>query len=373
MIRVLNIISDTNIGGAGRVILNYLRYADTSRFETHVALPRGGALKGPLLAAGALVHEVDGMADKSLDLKVIRELEGLIDRVKPDIVHTHGSLSGRIAGRRRGCKVIFTRHSAFPVKPYLKRGPGRWLNGLVNGYLADRIIAVSPATAENLTDSGVSPKKIEIMMNGVEPLTRRPPEACAAFRRERGILPGDFVMGIVARVEPYKGHEDILRAMARIGRPELKLLVAGTGSDEERIKALARELGLGRQVIFLGFVEDVATVFSVLDVQVNASWGTEASSMAMLEGFSLGVGVIASDYGGNPWQVEDGVSGILFKARDIEGLAGAITALMDSPTLREKLSCGAAAQYKKRFTGRIFAGRIEEIYTKTLEDANGER
>lgn len=53
MIRVLNVISDTNIGGAGRVILNYLRYADSSRFETWAAVPRGSLLKAPLEEAGA--------------------------------------------------------------------------------------------------------------------------------------------------------------------------------------------------------------------------------------------------------------------------------------------------------------------------------
>ena len=52
MIRVLNVISDTNIGGAGRVILNYLRYADSSRFETWVAVPKGSLLKEPLEEAG---------------------------------------------------------------------------------------------------------------------------------------------------------------------------------------------------------------------------------------------------------------------------------------------------------------------------------
>ena len=61
MIRVLNIISDTNIGGAGRVLLNYLKYADRTSFETHVAVPRGSLLTQPLAAAGAAVHEVDGI------------------------------------------------------------------------------------------------------------------------------------------------------------------------------------------------------------------------------------------------------------------------------------------------------------------------
>ena len=65
MIKVLNVISDTNIVGAGRVILNYLRYSNRNQFETWVALPRGSLLKPLLEEAGAGIQEVDGMADRS--------------------------------------------------------------------------------------------------------------------------------------------------------------------------------------------------------------------------------------------------------------------------------------------------------------------
>lgn len=94
MIRVLNVISDTNIGGAGRVILNYLRYADSSRFETWVAVPKGSLLKEPLEEAGARVLEVDGMADRSYHKEDVKALKELLRRERPDLVHTHGALSG---------------------------------------------------------------------------------------------------------------------------------------------------------------------------------------------------------------------------------------------------------------------------------------
>ena len=99
MIRVLNIISDTNIGGAGRVILNYLRYTDKSKFETMVAIPKGSLLKEPLEQAGVTIYEVEGLADRSFHKDDVKTLQALIKQVKPDLVHTHGALSGRIASR----------------------------------------------------------------------------------------------------------------------------------------------------------------------------------------------------------------------------------------------------------------------------------
>ena len=152
MIRVLNIISDTNIGGAGRVILNYLKYADRSRFEPMAAIPRGSLLKEPLEQAGAPVFEVDGMADRSYHKDDVKALQALIRQVKPDLVHTHGALSGRIAARRCRVPVVYSRHSAFPVPSKLKYPPGRWVNKWINEHYADHIIAVSPATRDNLLE-----------------------------------------------------------------------------------------------------------------------------------------------------------------------------------------------------------------------------
>ena len=59
-------------------------------------------------------------------------------------------------------------------------------------------------------------------------------------------------------------------------------------------------------MLFLGFVQNVAEILSILDIQCNCSYGTEASSLALIEGMSLGLATVASDYGGNPWQVDDG-------------------------------------------------------------------
>ena len=140
MLKVMNIISDTNIGGAGRVLINYLKYRDKENFDVSVALPRGSKLKEPLEALGSVVYEVDGMADKSMDPGVIKELRKLIRRVGPDVVHTHGSMSGRIAARREGRVVIYTRHSVFPTKSYLKKFPGRQLNQIGRASCRERVL-----------------------------------------------------------------------------------------------------------------------------------------------------------------------------------------------------------------------------------------
>lgn len=372
MIRVLNVISDTNIGGAGRVILNYLRYADRTQFDTWAAIPRGSLLAQPLEQAGAHVVEVDGMADRSYHRQDVKALEQVIGRVEPDLVHTHGALSGRIAGRRMGKKVIYTRHSVFPVSPKLRYPPGRWANQWINWRYADRIIAVSPAAADNLTAAGVSPRRITVILNGVAPVEPASPQAQQALRERYGLKEGMFTAGILARLEPYKGHETILEAVRQLkqqGR-KLQVLVAGTGDYEQQLRCRARELELEDTVFFLGFQQEVAPVLSLLDVQLNASYGTEATSLALLEGMSLGLPTIASDYGGNPWIVEDGADGLIFPSRDSQGLARCLARLMDQPDARREMGRKAKAKFEERFTARCFARRVEQVYLEVLKGAD---
>ena len=364
MIRVLNIISDTNIGGAGRVILNYLRFADKSKFETLAAIPRGSLLKEPLEQAGAKVVEVDGMADRSYHKDDVKVLQKVIRSVKPDLVHTHGALSGRIAAKRCHVPVIYSRHSAFPVPAKLRRPPGRWVNKLVNEHYADRIIAVSPATAENLTDGGISKKKITLVMNGVAAVEETSPAQRAALREELNIPEGTVVFGILARIEDYKGHLYLVYAAKQLkdrGYQNFRVLVAGTGAFEEEVRRAVVEMGVDDVVQMLGFRSDVKELLNILDVQLNASYGTEATSMALLEGMSLGLPSVASDYGGNPWVIQDGENGLLFPTKDSQALADAMARMIDQPQLREKLSRGAKKIYQSQFTGEIFVKKVENF------------
>lgn len=374
MIRVLNIISDTNIGGAGRVLLNYMSRADREHFDVSVAMPRGSLLKAPLEELGTTVYEVDGLADRSYHKDDVKELIRLIDRVKPDIVHTHGALSGRIAGRRCGRVVIYTRHSAFPVPAKLKYPPGRWVNKFINEYYSDHIIAVSPAAAENLTDAGISSKRITVMMNGVTPVARKGEAECATLREQWGIGQDEFVMGILARIEPYKGHMHILEAMKLLadqGR-KMRLLVAGTGAYEQELKEKTQELGLDHCVNYLGFQSDVAAVLSVLDLQLNASYGTETSSLSILEGLSMGLPAVVSTYGGNPWLIDDGEDGLLFENRNSADLAACIARLMDEPDTLAQMKTRAVEIFSQRFTAEIFAQNIERVYYTVMEGKDHE-
>jgi glycosyltransferase involved in cell wall biosynthesis len=91
----------------------------------------------------------------------------------------------------------------------------------------------------------------------------------------------------------------------------------------------------------------------MLDVQLNASYGTEATSLSLLEGMSAGLPAIVSDYGGNPYIIENKNNGLVFKSRDSRGLAESIRRLMDDQALREQISKNAAEIFQNKYTGKI--------------------
>ena len=97
MIKVLQIITDSNIGGAGRLLINYLHNFDKTKFDMAVVLPRGADLKPLVEAEGFAVIETEHGRDKSFEMGAVSELCRIFKEFKPDLVHCHSSLSGKIA------------------------------------------------------------------------------------------------------------------------------------------------------------------------------------------------------------------------------------------------------------------------------------
>ena len=107
MINVCQVVSDTNIGGAGRYILNYVKNFDRENFCVTVLIPENSMLKPELLKFSDIsVREVPYMADKSFDRRAIAEIKKVFKEIKPQIVHTHASLSARIAAKLSGIKQL---------------------------------------------------------------------------------------------------------------------------------------------------------------------------------------------------------------------------------------------------------------------------
>ncbi len=364
-LKILHVLTDTNIGGAGTLLVNYLHCFDRERYDISVCLPRGAELIPLVEAEGYRVIELEHGHDRSFENAALREYTGLFRREKPDIVHTHSAFSAKLAAYLAGVKSrIYTRHCAFEMPRRLTTFPGRQINGFINNTLATRIVAVAAAARDNLTETGVSEKKITVIINGVMPVREATPDECRALRESLNIPSDAFVCGIPARLEAYKGHSYLIDTLAEVKKsvPELVCIFMGRGSEETALREQAQRLGVAENIRFAGFVRDLATYYGIMDLNLNCSWGTETSSLALSEGMSVGVPAIATDFGGNPYMITDGVNGLLVPKKNSHEMAEAIVRLVGDRELLERLSDGAREQYRLKFTAEAMTRSLEKIY-----------
>ena len=365
--RVLEVISDTNIGGAGVLLLSRLRHSDRSRFKTTVLLPSGSALAPRFRAIGVSVCFMRGCRDRSNDMRCVGELVGIIRRLRPQLINCHGCFCARVAAMIAGVPIrIYTRHCAYPVSSLRRTPPYRVAFGLGTRMLSHHAIAVAEAARKNLLDMGMPPSRISVIINGAEGLERLDEGERRAWRTRLGIPDGKIVIGISARLVSCKDHACFLRAAARLHRKRDSyfFLIVGDGELRRSLEIEAARLGLSRCTRFVGFVEDVTPYINLMDIHVNCSVGTETSSLAISEAMSLGIPTVASDFGGNPYMVRDGENGLLYPAGNDEALAACLARLAHTPSLYQAVCAGARARFLSELNAPQMTKKTEQLYAR---------
>lgn len=205
---------------------------------------------------------------------------------------------------------------------------------------ADAIIVPSEYLRWMVIGWGAPPERVTVIFNALAPdaaaSTRSPDDA----RSELGLPPGPLLL-TVARLTAWKGVASLLRALARV--PDVRLLIAGDGPEEARLRALAGSLRLGERAQFLGRVDraQLATYFRAADYTALYS-GYEGLPHVLLESLLSGTPVIASDKGGNPEVVRHGENGLLVPYPDEDALVAALETAFSGDT-RARLAAGTGA------------------------------
>ncbi|HHY39275.1 MAG TPA: glycosyltransferase [Clostridia bacterium] len=404
--RILHVISDRNVGGAGRYVIYLLQQPAMREFDVEVACPGEGRLIEELSGLGMKVIPLSpACQDRSLSLSGIWELYRIMKKNKYDIVHSHSSLSARVAARLSGVRgIVYTRHGmgggygvrgasgpgdAHPVPR--NTGPRRrsgwilvlWTESAVQArsilgrltqrffstYFADAVIAVSKAAAENLVRCGVIPSKITVIENGVAvPHLAVPPvNALNDSAGNENTKERPLTVGTVGRLSPEKGHSVFVRAAAIIRDrfPSCRFLIVGDGPLKGQLQSLAMDLGLEKEIEFLGYHRDVLPYLQSMDVFALPSY-TEAMPFSLLEAMALGLPVVASEVGGVPEVVKDGENGFLVEPGNEEDLSDKIIRLLESPHVRQAMGQAGRETIKSRFNVEIMARRVAELYRSVL-------
>lgn len=371
--KILHIISDTNVGGAGRLLLNLSEYIDKNKFELEYAIPRNSRLY-PLLKRWGRVHFFKE-GDCSANIFSIPTLYNVIKASHPDIVHTHSSLSGRIAAVLCGIskqRIVYSKHCVFdiPQRPKIMIMIRKCIQKITDGLFSGKIIAVAEAARDELVTLGSAPDRISVIINGSISQSVLSEDDKKNLRTVLGIDENDFVVGMVARLEPCKGHKTFIKAAKLLLSKDknFKFLIVGDGSCREELIKYTSHMGIFNNVIFTGYVSDVWKYLNLLDINVNCSTGTETSNLSISEGLSLGIPAIVSDFGGNPNMVINGITGMVFGKRDPNELYKIIYSLKKSPQILKTMGLNARKDYQKRFSVEKMAEQYEDFYIKMLKD-----
>jgi glycosyltransferase involved in cell wall biosynthesis len=365
MIKILHFITDTNIGGAGNLLCNQIKGLNKKQFAIFVALPKGSLLIQRLKSLPCRIIECKYGADKSLSIESINENYQIIKKVNPDIVHSHGSLSSRIAATisKIPCR-IFTRHCAPPLSKIAQNSLIKFAFKVVNDVLSTAIIAPSEFAKQNLIEMGASPQKIATIINGASPLRTLDDDEKEFLRARYGLEKENFVISYFARLEEIKGHKTLLEAakICKKWHPNFRFLIVGSGHLEKNLKEYAQYLDVCDVVHFVGFQNDVAPIFNITDINLNCSYGSETAPLSLSEGMSLGTPSITSHIGGNPYMVKNEENGLLFPAHNPESLADAIIRLYYDKKLYTQCSIGALTRYKTEFNDKLMCQKMNDFY-----------
>jgi glycosyltransferase involved in cell wall biosynthesis len=366
--RKLLVVSDEmEVGGSQRQITYLLGGLDRRQWQAELVFFRKESfLVRDLRAQGIVVHHVPKRG--RLDLRFVLAYAALLRRERYDLVHAFSltaELWTLVAGwlaRHRPPLVASIRGL------YLDESERFWR---IKRFILSRSAAVianaragAVAAAKR---AGVPVASIDVVPNGMVPPEPLPPGQRDILRQAIGAPPQRPFALFVGRLVKEKNLACLMRALARIPadqRPWVAL--AGNGPLRGDIDAMREAAGLDADVRFLGERKDTAALMQSADFLVLPS-SYEGMSNVLMEAMAAGCPVIASEVGGNPELVEDGVTGLLFPSDDADALAQCLQTMGSDHALRQRLSQQAAQVARQRYSVEQLVRSTTRVYERCLD------
>jgi glycosyltransferase involved in cell wall biosynthesis len=350
-------------GGAEEMLWLALSNCDRSRLDPTVVFFEDGEFADEVaaLGIGTVVIEAGRLRRPMATLGTVVRLAGLLRRSRPDLLlswsaktHLYGAPAAALAGM--GSRVVW------------------WQHEIPSGHWLDRIATALPATAvgcsseaSRVAQGRLRPRRSAFVVHpGIDPAPFANGSE-SGLREALGVPAGRQVIGVVGRLQPRKGQDRFLAAMAELrrrGHDVHALLVGGDafGLSPEyaaELRRLISRLGLDQRVTMTGQVENAAPYFDLMDVAVSAS-EREPFGIVLLEAMAAGVPVVAVARGGPLEIVEPGVTGALASSGEPAALAEAIEPLLADPDRREEISAAARRSCIERFSAAAMTDRLTE-------------
>jgi len=374
-IKVVRVIARLNIGGPAIHTVLLARDLNPNRFEsilvTGLEEPHEGSMRDWAAQQGVIpviIPELGREISPIADLKVLFKLYQLFRREKPDIVHTHTAKAGfvgRLAAWLAGVPIVVHTFHGHVFHSYFGLFKTRLFIFLerVLAHLTNRIITISQLQRQEIVGYGIaSPDKIVIIPLGfdLEPFLASD-SLRGQVRAELGFTNEIKLVGIVARLTHVKNHKLFLEAAALVRQQcdFAHFLIVGDGELRAELEQLTKNLGLSDAVSFLGWRQDLPSIYADLDLVVLTSHN-EGTPVTLIEAQASGCPVVATAVGGIPDIIIDKETGHLVPLNDAQALAETILATLKSDS--QKLGQAGRQMVKERFSVTRLVRDIETLY-----------
>jgi sugar transferase (PEP-CTERM/EpsH1 system associated) len=326
--RIAHVLHSFGTGGMEKGVATLIGNASANFEHIIICLTNSGNM-ARLLPPGTEIIELKKSPGNSV--RFLWRLSRTLRRLIPDIVHTRNwaGTDGIVAARFAGIRsVVHSEHGFGSENPTGMNSRRIWLHKWLSRWIKEYICVSTPLKGWLIEQVGVRTPVTQIY-NGVDTEVYRPGPG-TDMRQKLEISQKAFVVGIVASLNAIKDHPTLIRAfnVLQQQKSESILLIVGDGPERSKLESLA-----GHGVFFLGNRDDVPEVMQAFDVFVLSSVN-EGISNTILEAMAIGLPVVASNVGGNPELVVDGVTGSLFPSGDSESLCSALLDYFKSPGLR---------------------------------------
>lgn len=334
-------------------MLLHFKHADRSAFTPLLICPEQGEVsrQAELLGIETLFFSWPPVCPLRFILAA-RRLRAICARNQVKIIHADTLELGVLAG----LAAMFS-----PIKTvfHARVGDSGGLWDKIIPFFSDRIICVSRAAARRFPNSG----KVRVIYNGVEKAEAPLPEETARLRRALGLAPENVVIGYCGQLVEGKGLPTLLRAFALLKSKyqQARLLISGRGTDAE-LKALASELGIGRETIFSGFQTEHFAVRACIDIFTLPGTLAEGLPRSILEGMALGRPAVLTPCGGSAETIIDGESGFFAPPTDHSALAEKLGLLLEDAALRQRMGEAAKKRMLEFFEINKATRAIETAY-----------
>lgn len=372
MIRLMHIITRLDVGGSTEnTVISAIRMP-RGEFSCRVVSGRTTdpppGMAASLAAAGVEWIQLPQLRRKVnpvWDFSALVGLWRLIQRIRPNLVHTHSSKAGflgRVASRLAGVPhIVHTPHghifdgyfSPLAAKTFigLERVAARW---------TDRFVTLSDGEVRDHLRHGIGrPEQFVTIPSGVDldPVLQATPVRLA---------PGRPVIGTVARLVPIKGIEHLIDAAPGIFEhfPDARILIVGDGESRPALEARVRALGLSDRVLFAGFRQDAAAVLAGMDVFVLPSLN-EGMGRVLVMAMALAKPIVATRVGGVPELLGDGEAGLLVPPANPRAIADAVLTLLRNPQVADRIR-EAGRNRAPRYSAQAMVGSLVTLYRELV-------